>query len=107
MVRRTPSNEPKTSRCANPTLVMIPYSGRTILANSRIIPKWQAAISITAISCSGFKLSKVRDAPKVEFSFSCVETCLYLVESTAVTNSFVVVLPHVPVMPITGVFNIW
>jgi len=42
---------------------------------------------------SGFKRNKVREAPKEAFSLPFVDTKLYLVESTAVIKSLVVVLP--------------
>ena len=71
-------------------------------ARAAISPGWLAPISTTAISVSSVMRRRVRGTPMWLLRFPAVAVTRNLVERTAQRSSFVVVLPLVPVRPITG-----
>ena len=63
-------------------------------------------ISSTQISCSRVRRKRVRGRPSSLLKFPSVFSTRYFCPSTEATMSLVVVLPTLPVMPITGMGNL-
>ena len=79
--------------------------GWEMLHNASISCWWFAPISTTAISCDGFMESSVSGTPMWLLRFPKVYWTLYFCISTVLMSSFVVVLPLLPVSPITGMVS--
>ena len=63
-------------------------------------------VSITAASCSGARPSSVSGVPISLLKFPGVFRTQYFASSTAAIISLVVVLPTLPVIWITGIWNL-
>ena len=98
----TPSKEPKPRIWAVPTLVIRPKSGAQTFTRRSMSSGWLAPISMTAISVSGVIESTESGTPISLFRLPTVAVTLYFVERTSRMSSLVVVLPFVPVRPMTG-----
>ncbi len=70
-------------------------------ASAAISPGWFIAISITAVRCSGLSRSSVSGTPQWLFRFPSVRSVGAAVASAAATRSLVVVLPTLPVTPMS------
>ena len=71
-------------------------------ASSAISPAWLAPISITAVPCSGRSRSRVSGTPMWLLRLPSVASTGPRAAHTAASICLVVVLPLLPVTPITG-----
>ena len=84
----------------------MPKVGFAIAHSSSISLNLFAPISISAIWCSALSLNNIRGTPMWLFKFPIVERTAYFWDKTQLINSFVLVLPLLPVIPITGMSNL-
>ena len=98
---KTPSSEPRFSKWHWPMLVITQISGFAVSASLCISPKSDIPISSAAISCSFCMPNIVRGSPISLLKFPAVLWTLYFSLNTAAIISFVLVLPTLPVIPMT------
>ena len=102
LARRTPSRFSRYSRWQVPMLVITAVSGRAIFASLCMSPKWEIPISRTAISSSSVSRKTVRGRPRSLLKFPSVLSVRSFRLRTEAIISFVLVLPTLPVTPVTG-----
>ena len=100
------SCEPSCSRWHIPIFVIIAMSGDAVFESLSISPKPDIPISITALSMLLSSLKSVFGRPISLLRFSSVFIVFPPADSARAVISFVVVLPTLPVMPMTftGIF---
>ena len=93
------------SMCDTPMFVMTAMFGFATFAMRAISPGMLTPISTTAASSSGVMRRTVMGRPIWLFALPAVFIVLRPAETAKATISFVVVLPTLPVMPITGILK--